>query len=230
MELSGERIEIVTAIPGSGAEIQHVKDVVRDEYKRRGYIPADLASFEDEFDEASIYFGTYVNGDLLAAARLIEAEKLPTRYMYYEFRMPEPLEHCPKDKLREVSRLTVLKRPGRNPLPRHFASTMTISGLIDYGFSIGLCGGVSTIKVSFLRLFERLNLPALHEIPDARLIYPRDGLLAGFFYDEAHPAVPIHYKHDEAKAIFDGLFHVVSRTGRTLLDESVKVISHEVLV
>ena len=230
LDLRGERIEVITLSAEGGTELRDIKDMIRREYQRRGYILPHLATIDDEYDEHSVYFGTYANDVLLAAARLIESEELPTESLYYKFEMPQPLLNCPRDKLREVSRLTVLKRPGDSPFPRHFTSTVMISSLIDYGFNRGLCGGVSTIKLSFLRLFDSLNLPALHEMDGAELIYPRDGILANFFYNENSPAVPIYYLHDEAKAIFDGLFRNVIRTEKTLLGDPLQILSYEVLV
>ena len=230
LDLNGERIELISLRAEGGTKLREIKDMIRREYQRRGYIRPHFATFDDEYDNNSIYFGTYANDTLLAAARLIESEKLPTESHYYKFEMPQPLLNCPRDRLREVSRLTVLRRPGDNPLPRHFTSTVMISSLIDYGFSQGLCGGISTIKVSFLRLFNMLNLPALHRITGAELTYPHDGILANFFYNESNPAVPIYYLHDESKAIFDGLFRNVTRTGKTLLDEPLDILSYDVLV
>lgn len=230
MDLRGERIKLISGIAEGDSELRDIKDLIRSEYQRRGYIPAHLTSFDDEYDKGSVYFGTYVNGSLLAAARLVESERLPTESLYYKFDPPESITNCPRDRLREVSRLVALRRPGDNPFPRHFTSTVMISSLIDYGFSQGLYGGISTIKVSFLKLFNRLNLPALHRITGAELVYPRDGILANFFYDESHPAVPVYYLHDESKAIFDGLFRNVMRTGKTLLDDPLAILSYEVLV
>ncbi|MBK5093213.1 MAG: hypothetical protein JJE48_06830, partial [Actinobacteria bacterium] len=182
LDLRGEHIKLISGSAESDSELRDIKDLIRGEYQRRGYIPPHLDTFDDEYDKHSIYFGTYANDVLLAAARIIESEKLPTESLYYRFEMPRRLLNCPRDRLREVSRLTVLKRPGDNPFPRHFTSTVMISSLVDYGFNRGLCGGVSTIKLSFLRLFDSLDLPALHEIADAELIYPRDGILSNFFY------------------------------------------------
>ncbi len=230
IEFRGERIELVAGLVENEGRLREVKDLVKVEYQSRGYIPADLTAFDDEYDRTSVYFGTYANGTLLAAARLIDSEKLPTESVYYEFEMPRKLSSCPRVLIREVSRLTAIKRPGDNPLPRHFVSTTMISALIDYGFKAGLCGGVSTIKHSFMKLFERLDLPALHEIPGARLVYPRGEILSGFFYDDVNPAVPIYYLHDEAKAIFDGLFRNSMRTGTTLLGEPLKIYEYEVLL
>jgi hypothetical protein len=230
IEFRGEGIELVAGVVADDGELREVKDLVRKEYQRRGYIPADLRSFDDDVDQASIYFGTYANGTLLAAARLIDSGSLPTESIYYEFETPSKLKPCPRSLVREVSRLTAIKRPGDNPLPRHFVSTTMISALIDYGFKAGLCGGVSTIKRSFMKLFERLDLPALHEITGARLVYPRGEILSGFFYDDVNPAVPIYYLHDEAKAIFDGIFRNSMRTGTTLLGEPLKINDYEVLV
>ncbi|MBU1670238.1 MAG: hypothetical protein KKF41_12820 [Actinobacteria bacterium] len=230
IDYNGERIEIVSSIAGEAGELDEVKDFVRLEYQRRGYIPPDLSEFRDEYDDSSIYFGTYANDRLLAAARLIDAETLPTESIYYRFEVPDPLKPCPRGLLREVSRLTAVRRPGKNPLPRHFLTTTMISALIDYGFKVGLCGGVSVIKRSFMDLFERLDLPALHEIPEAELVYPRGAQGSGFFYEESNPPVPIYYLHDEAKAIFDGLFRNMSRTGMTLLGEPLEISSYEVLV
>jgi hypothetical protein len=230
IEFRAERIEVTAGSVAGGPKLQELKDMLRVEYQRRGYISADLTSFDDEYDAFSIYFGTYANGVLLAAARLIDSEKLPTESIFYEFETPPEIASCPRRRVREVSRLTAIKRPGDNPLPRHFVSTTMISALIDYGFKKGLCGGVSTIKYSFLKLFERLNLPALHAIEGAKLIYPRGEVLSGFFYEDANPAVPIFYLHDEAKAIFDGLFRNSMRTGATLLGEPLKIDSYEVLV
>lgn len=229
VELRGEPIELVSGVVAD-EEAGEVKDLVRTEYQRRRYIPADLEVFEDEYESKSIYFGTYANGTLLAAARLIDAEALPTESVYYEFETPDALAPCPRRLLREVSRLAAVRRPGDNPFPRHFISTTMISALIDYGFKIGLCGGISTIKRSFLDLFERLDLPVLHEIPGARLVYPRDGQFSAFFYQDTNPAVPVYYLHDESKAIFDGLLLNSARTGTTLLGEPLRITSCEVVV
>ena len=230
LENRGERVELLSRTPESTSDLQEIKDLIRSEYQRRGYIPQDIVSFEDEYDETSVYFGTYANGDLLAAARIIDSKELPTGSVYYEFPLPKPLEVCSKEQLREVSRLTAIVRPGKNPLPKHVVSSTMISSLIDFGFKENHCGGISTIKVWFLRLFKKLNLPALHEIPDAELIYPRDAVLSDFFYDEHNPAVPVYYLHDEAKAIFDGVFHNIFRIDKTLLDEPLRLVSHEVLL
>jgi hypothetical protein len=226
----GERIELLAGISTGPGELNAIKDLIQREYQRRHYIPESLSSFDDQYEDISTYFGTYANQELLAGARIIHSAFLPTARDFYRLDVPAPVQRCPTNKIREVSRLTVLKRPGRNPLPRHLTSTIMISALIDYGFKSGLCGGISTIKVSFLRLFEQLKLYVFHEIPGAELVYPRDGILGGFFYDEENPAVPIYYLHDESKAIFDGLFHSIQRTGKTLLDEPVKVLSYKVLV
>lgn len=230
IDYRGERTELVAGAGGSEGELQDIRDLMRTEYQHRGYISTQLSSFEDEYEAESTYFGTYANGALVAAARLIDAQRLPTESLYYSFESPAPLKTCRRDLLREVSRLTAVRRPGDNPFPRHVISTTMISALIDYGFMLGLCGGVSTIKASFLKLFERLDLPALHEIENARLLYPRDELLSGFFYDQTDPPVPIYYLHDEAKAIFDGLFRNLIRTGTTLLGEPLRIVSYEVLL
>lgn len=230
LDLRGEEIELLSGVLESDTELESVKDLIRIEYQRRGYISPELSFFDDGFDDSSAYFGTFANGVLVAGARIIDAKSLPTEHLYYRFAHPPALAQCPRKLLREVSRLTAVKRPGENPLPRHFVSTTIISTLIDYGFKLGLCGGVSTIKVSFLRLFERLNLPALHEILDAELVYPQDKVISNFFYDKEHPAVPIYYLNDEAKAIFDGLFHSTARTGITLLGDRVSIMSDEVSI
>jgi hypothetical protein len=58
IEFRGERIEITAGLITGGAELRELKDMVRLEYQRRGYISADLASFDDEYDATSLYFGT----------------------------------------------------------------------------------------------------------------------------------------------------------------------------
>jgi len=229
IELHGEIVEIVSGVC-EGEEKEKIKKFITGEYKRRGYIPGHINTLEDEFDAGSVYFQTLANSVPIAAARLIEANPLPTQSIFYRMDVPWPLRRFPPKSLREVSRLTASRRPGQNPLPRHLASTAMISAIVDYGFKMGFCGGMSTIKLSFLHLFNRLKLPALHEIKGAKLIYPPDGILAGFFYDEEKPPVPIYYLQDEAKAIFDGLWRSIERTGKTLFEEEAKLLDHEVLI
>ncbi|MBU4179716.1 MAG: hypothetical protein KJ625_07255, partial [Actinobacteria bacterium] len=67
LENRGERVELLSRTPESTSDLQEIKDLIRSEYQRRGYIPQDIVSFEDQYDETSVYFGTYANGDLLAA-------------------------------------------------------------------------------------------------------------------------------------------------------------------
>src|SRR5450756_596991 len=77
LDLRGERIEVITLSAEGGTELQEIKDIIRREYQRRGYIPPHLDTFDDEYDKHSIYFGTYVNDALLALSLIHISE--PTR-------------------------------------------------------------------------------------------------------------------------------------------------------
>ena len=71
LNLRGEQVELLTKLAESSSEEAEIKEMIIKEYQSRGYIPINLASFEDQHEEQSVYFGTYCNGLLLAAARMV---------------------------------------------------------------------------------------------------------------------------------------------------------------
>lgn len=52
------------------------------------------------------------------------------------------------------------------------------------------------IKQRFLRALQGLGV-RLHEIEPARLIYPKDGLAAGYYHHHPDPVVPVYWRVDE---------------------------------
>jgi hypothetical protein len=52
------------------------------------------------------------------------------------------------------------------------------------------------VKRRLLRALLAAGL-CLHEIPEARVVYPRDGILAGYFYRHPDPTVPVYWLAEE---------------------------------
>ena len=60
----------------------------------------------------------------------------------------------------------------------------------------GLRLGLSIMKMRFLRALHGAGLP-FHELSPARLTYPRDGAMAGYFYRHPDPVIPVYWLADE---------------------------------
>ena len=61
---------------------------------------------------------------------------------------------------------------------------------------LGIRCGLSVIKRRFLRVLQGLGV-RLHEIQPARLVYPSDGPVAGYYHRHPDPVVPVYWLVDE---------------------------------
>ncbi len=71
-----------------------------------------------------------------------------------------------------------------------------IQAIAQYVSPLGIRCGLAVIKQRFLRALQGLGV-RLHEIEPARLIYPKDGLVAGYYHHHPDPVVPVYWRIDE---------------------------------
>ena len=110
--------------------------------------------------------------------------------------IPDELRGLPPSRSVEVGRLVA---DGRSAGSRLAATLGLIEATIIYGRNHGLVYGFSFIKGRLLRGLEQLALP-FHRIRGAELVYPRDGLLAGYFYAATEMVIPVYYFRDQLGA------------------------------
>ena len=56
--------------------------------------------------------------------------------------------------------------------------------------------GLAAIKLRLLRALQGLGV-CLHEIRSARLVYPADGPVSGYYHRHPDPVVPVWWRVDE---------------------------------
>jgi hypothetical protein len=71
---------------------------------------------------------------------------------------------------------------------------------------LGIRCGLSVIKRRFLRVLQGLGV-RLHEIQPARLIYPSEGPVSGYYY-HPDPVVPVYWLVEE---IAPSVEHAIAR-------------------
>jgi hypothetical protein len=71
-----------------------------------------------------------------------------------------------------------------------------IQAISEYVRPLGIRCGLSVIKRRFLRVLQGLGV-RLHEIQPARLLYPSDGPVAGYYHRHPDPVVPVYWLVDE---------------------------------
>ncbi len=173
-------------------------------YQRRGYYRPGVMADRDEYDDDAIYFlATLRSGTtadtMLGSARFVLGKadpsfRFPLQHVV-ELALPEALRAIPVALGGEVSRM-VAQRPEGMGLGGLLTPLGLIQAVSQYSQQHGLRSGLALIKRRFLRAFASAGV-RLHEIHGARLIYPRDGLAAPYFYRHLDPVVPVYWLVEE---------------------------------
>jgi hypothetical protein len=136
---------------------------------------------------------------LLGSARVILGDsqagfRLPAKQAF-EFELPEAIAAIAASDRVEVTR--VVAEPVQGIV---IGGLLTPLGLIqaisEYVRPLGIRCGLCVIKRRFLRVLQRLGV-RLHEIQSARLVYPNDGPVAGYYHRHPDPVVPVYWLVDE---------------------------------
>lgn len=183
-------------------------------YQRRGYYRPGLPADRDAHDDRALYFlaGLRDGADgcfLLGSARLILGESRPgfrfPAEQAIEFELPAAIRDTAVSQRVEVSRVVAEAVQG-----------IVIGGLLTpLGLIQAIAGhtrpldvrcGLAVIKLRLLRALQGLGV-RLHEIQPARLIYPKDGPVSGYFHHHPDPVVPVWWLVDE---IAPSIEHAIS--------------------
>ncbi|MBI2639763.1 MAG: hypothetical protein HYW90_02635 [Candidatus Sungbacteria bacterium] len=174
-------------------------------YKKAGYYPEGLERDEDEYDQDAVFFvGRLASVDLakrviVGSARLIRG-RLDSEFLFpaqkaHDFELPLAVQAISPEARAEVGRL-VSERPEGVAMGRLTTALGLIHAILEYSKKEGLKCGLSTIKQ---RLFGALEFAGIsfHEIPFQKIIYPKDGVIADYYYRHGDPSVPVYYLWDE---------------------------------
>jgi hypothetical protein len=163
--------------------------------QRYGYYRAGLAVDQDEHDATATYVIAVVSGLMVGSARIVQGNEQPGfRFPLdaaFAFEPPDLLRDVPPGKLYEVGRVVA-----EHATPLAAASLVIPLGLIHvvahYAEQHELVAGLACIKQRLLRVLRRAGV-AFRDVPAFRLIYPRDGVGAGYYHRDADPPVPIYW-------------------------------------
>jgi hypothetical protein len=71
-----------------------------------------------------------------------------------------------------------------------------IQAISEYVSPLEIRAGMAVIKLRFLRALQSARV-CLHEIHPARLVYPIDGMAAGYYHRHPDPVVPVYWRTEE---------------------------------
>jgi hypothetical protein len=208
-------MNVLARIKAGGKEIEYGVATTDDEraavraqrfrvYQRRGYYRPGLHADCDGFDDTAAYFlATLPDGEndriLLGSARLLlggghsEFRFLAERA--FELEQPAAIRDTAPALRFEVSRMVAESVQGIV-----IGGLMVPLGLIqaisEHTRPLRMCCGRAAIKLRLLRALRGLGV-RLHVIQPARLIYPKDGPVSGYYYHHPDPVVPVWWRVDE---------------------------------
>jgi hypothetical protein len=82
-----------------------------------------------------------------------------------------------------------------------------IQAISEHTRPLDVCCGMAVIKLRLLRALQGLGV-RLHEIRPARLIYPADGPMSGYYHRHPDPVVPVWWLVDEiAPSVEEAIAH-----------------------
>lgn len=190
-------------------------------YKKAGYYPEGLERDEDEYDKDAVFFvGRLASADpakrvIVGSARLIKGRRDPDfvfpAQKAHDFELPLAVQAIPPEGRAEVGRL-VSERPEGVAMGRLTTALGLIHAVLEYSQREGLRCGLSTIKQ---RLFGALEYAGIsfHEIPFRQVIYPKDGVIADYYYRHDDPSVPVYYLWEEIAPEIRAAVQKLNRNG-----------------
>ena len=172
-------------------------------YQRQGYYREGVTEDQDEYDREAIYFLGRLRGAgpgrgvLVSSTRLIEGREDPgfefPALKAFRFEMPAALQEVPVRRRAEVARLVSEQLPAVT-----IGRLTTVLGLIlaiaEYAERTTLRCGLARRRL--LRALEASGL-RFHEIDCERVVYPREGPVAGYFFAHPDPVALIYWFADE---------------------------------
>jgi len=173
-------------------------------YQGRGYYRPDVRADRDAHDGRAPYFlATLPDGAggrfLLGSARLIPGDpRLGFRFPVdeaFEFDLPAAIGETTIAQRVEVTR--VVAEPVQGIVVGGLLTPLgLIQAIAEYVRPLDVRCGLAVIKQRFLRALQSLGV-RLHEIEPARLTYPKDGPVAGYYHHHPDPVIPVYWLVEE---------------------------------
>jgi hypothetical protein len=113
----------------------------------------------------------------------------------FQLDLPPAVQAVPVLRRAEVSRL-VAESVNGIVIGGALTPLGLIQALTTYSRQHGIELGFSIMKTRFLRVLHAAGLP-FHELAPAGLTYPEDGSMAGYFYADRDPVVPVYWLAEE---------------------------------
>jgi hypothetical protein len=173
-------------------------------YQRRGYHRPGLQHDRDAYDRRAVSFVALLcagdePGFLLGSARLVcgdneAAFRFPIEDIF-ELKLPAAVQEVPVPQRAEVSRLVVDSVQGI-VVGGLLTPLSLIQAITVYSQAHDIRLGFSIMKSRFLRALHIAGLP-FHELAWSQLTYPHNGAMAGYFYRDPDPVVPVYWLAEE---------------------------------
>ncbi len=180
------------------ADTEEEKQKVREQrlrvYLKNGYyLDKAIIDDMDSYDDKAVYcMAETETGELFGSARIVSVKDLgifPIEKCY-KFEFPENIK---REECVEIGKLVSERRELNLRTQKRYFVTLgiTIAALrfaLDKNYKVGF----SFIKK---RLFDNLCKFRLsfNSIKGAKLVYPKDGLMSGYFYKHSDPIIPVYY-------------------------------------
>jgi len=196
-------------IPDNPDETEKMHRLRFSSYSYKGYInpklfPDGIEKDEYDKDGKCTYFIAKLDDKILDTVRLIKDKYLPTEKECFKFEEPEEMKNIPREQRAELGKLIIIP-PDKDKniyLPRNLIMLFLINTLVSWGIENNILGGYAFIKEKLRIKLEKLKMP-VHLIKDYTQIYPKYGILYGYFNQENDKAIPIFYLTEEFKNYID---------------------------
>ena len=224
LKIDGKRKVVKFGIPNTDFELKKMYALRYQVYSTRGYInplafPDKLDIDQYDKDKKCIYFVAQIDGQIIGSVRIIKDKYLPIETECYEFDEPEAINKIPRKRRAEIGRLVVRPYSNTEYLPRNLIMLLLIDSLVKYGTRHNIPAVYAFLKTKLLGKLEKLKVP-IHLIKPYKQVYPKDGVLSGYFYKKEDKAVPAYFLTSEVKEVLDQMFsneNIFEKGGRQKL-------------
>ncbi|MEW5907685.1 MAG: acyl-homoserine-lactone synthase [Patescibacteria group bacterium] len=216
----GDKDKIINfGIPDNPDEIEKMYRLRFNIYSYKKYIdpklfPDGIEKDEYDFKNKCTYFIAKLDDKVLGTVRLIKDEYLPTEKECFKFDEPEEMKKIPRNQRVELGRLVIIPpdKDRKIYLPRNLIMLFLINTLVTWGIENNIPAGYAFIKEKLKIKLNKLKAP-IHLIKNYTQIYPKDGIIYGYFNQEDDKAIPIYFLTQEFKNFIDGKSNMFKKEG-----------------
>jgi len=210
-------------IPDNPDEIEKMHRLRFSSYSYKRYIDPKLfpdGIEKDEYDKDGkcTYFIAKLDDKILGTVRLIKDDFLPTEKECFKFNEPEEMKKIPRNQRVELGRLVIIPpdKDRKIYLPRNLIMLFLINTLVTWGIENNILAGYAFIKEKLKIKLNKLKAP-IQLIKDYAQIYPKDGIIYGYFNQEDDKAIPIYFITQEFKDFIDKKSYMFEKEGNKFI-------------